>query len=148
MWHCGYSCRYHERCKDANLTEQSSPGATYRDAPIAGTTVFTGRRSQKGYRINKLAMSLTNPANRAAFKGDEQTYMRKYGLRQEEMSLIERRDWTGLIEAGGNIYLLIKIAGAVGQNLLEMGAQMRGEALETFLKTRPGHSGTAVERSA
>jgi hypothetical protein len=93
-------------------------------------------------------MSLTDPANRAAFNGDPQAYIGKYHLRQDELSLIERRDWAGLIEAGANIYLLIKIAGALGQNLLEMGAQMRGEALETFLKSRPAHSGTAVERSA
>ena len=127
--------------------EQSYPGATYRDAPIAGTTVFTGLRSQRGYRINKLAMSLTDPANRAAFKEDERGYMKRHGLSDHDMALIGRRNWSGLIAAGGNIYLLIKIAGAVGQNLLEMGAQMRGETLEGFLKTRPGHSGTAVERS-
>jgi hypothetical protein len=48
--------------------------------------------------------------------------MRKYGLREEEMILIERRDWSGLIAAGGNVYLLLKIAGTVEQNLLQMGA--------------------------
>jgi protocatechuate 4,5-dioxygenase, alpha chain len=137
-----------EKPKGRELMQRSSSGASDREAPIAGTTVFTGARSQKGYRINKLAMSLTDPANRAAFKGDQQAYMGKYHLRQDELSLIERGDWAGLIEAGANIYLLIKIAGALGQNLLEMGAQMRGEALETFLKGRPAHSGTAVERSA
>jgi hypothetical protein len=43
---------------------------TYRDTPIAGTTVFTGERSRQGYRINKLAMSLTDPANRAGFRAE------------------------------------------------------------------------------
>jgi protocatechuate 4,5-dioxygenase, alpha chain len=122
---------------------QSPPGATYRDAPIAGTTVFTGARSQQGYHINKLAISLTDSANRAAFKADERGYMAKYGLREDEMRLIEHRDWSGLIGAGGNVYLLLKIAGAVGQNLLQMGAQMRGETLEAFLQTRPGSTGSA-----
>jgi len=120
--------------------------ATYRGAPIPGTTVFTGPRSQQGYRINKLAMSLTEPANRAAFKADERGYMKKYGLTEAEAGLIERRDWAALIEAGGNIYLLLKIAGTVGQNLLQMGAQMRGETLETFMQTRPG-IGSSSERS-
>ncbi len=123
--------------------EPSRPGATYGDAPIAGTTVFTGARSQQGYRINKLAMSLTDAANRAAFKGDERGYMQRYGLHEAEMALIERRDWSGLIAAGGNVYLLLKVAGAVGQNLLQMGAQMRGETLEAFLQTRPGKAGAA-----
>ena len=125
---------------------QRSAGATYRGAPIAGTTVFTGARSQQGYRINKLAMSLTESANRAAFQRNERAYMKEYGLSDNEMGLIERRDWSGLVAAGGNVYLLIKIAGAAGQNLLEMGAQMRGETVDAFLKTRPGRAGTAVER--
>jgi hypothetical protein len=57
------------------------------------------------------------------------------------MDLVERRDWKGLVAAGGNIYVLIKVGGAVGQNLLQMGAQMRGETLEEFMKTRPGAKG-------
>jgi protocatechuate 4,5-dioxygenase, alpha chain len=121
--------------------------ATYRESAIPGTTVFTGTRSQKGYRINKLAMSLTDPAERAAFKADERGYMARYRLTEAEMGLIERRDWNGLIEAGGNIYLLLKIGGAVGQNLLQMGAQMRGESLDAFMQTRPGKTATPVERS-
>ena len=120
--------------------------ATYRDTPIAGTTVFTGERSRRGYRINKLAMSLTEEANRQAFKADERAYMARFGLSDREMALIEARDWNGLVEAGGSIYLLIKIGGTIGQNLLQMGAQMRGETLEAFLKSRPGHQGNAVEQ--
>jgi protocatechuate 4,5-dioxygenase, alpha chain len=120
--------------------------ATYRDTPIAGTTVFTGERSRRGYRINKLAMSLTDEANRQAFKADQRAYMQRFGLSDREMQLIEKRDWNGLVEAGGSIYLLIKIGGTIGQNLLQMGAQMRGETLEAFLKTRPGHDGNAVEK--
>ena len=126
--------------------ERSANAKTYRDTPIPGTTVFTGSRSQQGYRINKLAMSLTEPANRESFRADERGYMGKYGLSEAEMHLIERRDWSGLIAAGGNVYLLLKIAGAVGQNLLQMGAQMRGETLESFMLTRPGRTGASGER--
>jgi hypothetical protein len=61
--------------------------------------------------------------------------------------LIERRDWAALIEAGGNIYLLLKIAGTVGQNLLQMGAQMRGETLDAFMQTRPRNIGSSIGRS-
>jgi hypothetical protein len=59
---------------------------------------------------------------------------------------VTRRDWAGLVEAGGSIYLLIKIGGAVGQHLLHMGAQMRGQTLEDFLKTRPGHAAAQAGR--
>jgi len=122
--------------------------ATYRDTHIPGTTVFTGERSHRGYRVNKLAMSLTDEKNREAFKADERAYMRRFGLSEDEMQLIGKRDWNGLVAAGGSIYLLIKIGGSVGQNLLQMGAAMRGETLEEFMKTRPGHHGQAVERKA
>jgi protocatechuate 4,5-dioxygenase alpha chain len=122
--------------------------ATYRDTPIPGTTVFTGERSSRGYRINKLAMSLTDEKNREAFKADERAYMRGFGLSDREMELVAKRDWNGLVAAGGSIYLLIKIGGSVGQNLLQMGAAMRGETLDQFMATRPGHKGQAVERKA
>lgn len=117
--------------------------ATYRDTPIAGTTVFTGARSSQGYRINKLAMSLIDPANRDAFKADERAYMARFGLSDREMELIVKRDWNGLVAAGGSIYLLIKIGGSVGENLLQMGAKMRGETLEQFMKTRTGPQSAA-----
>ncbi|HEU5016449.1 MAG TPA: hypothetical protein VFT69_00595 [Pseudolabrys sp.] len=121
--------------------------STYRETPIDGTTVFTGARSRQGYRINKLAMSLTNPANRDAFRADERGYMARCGLSDKETDLVARRDWAGLVDAGGNIYVLLKIAGTVGQNLLQMGAQMRGQTLEQFMLTRPGKMGSAVERT-
>lgn len=121
-------------------------GTTYRGEAIAGTVVFTGARSHQGYRINKLAMSLTDPANRDAFRADERGYMAKFGLTEAEMDLVARRDWTGLVEAGGSIYVLLKIAATVGQNLLQIGAQMRGETLDAFTASRPGKQGAAVER--
>jgi protocatechuate 4,5-dioxygenase alpha subunit len=128
--------------------EGALDNATYRDTPIAGTTVFTGERSRRGYRINTLAMSLTDEKNREAFKGDERAYMQRFGLTEGEMNLVSKRDWNGLVGAGGSIYLLIKIGGSVGQNLLQMGAAMRGETLDEFMKTRPGHRAQAAERKA
>ena len=121
-------------------------GSTYHGETIADTVVFTGVRSQQGYRINKLANSLTDPANRDAFRADERAYMAKFGLTESEMDLVARRDWAGLVDAGGSIYLLLKIAATVGQNLLQIGAQMRGETLDAFMASRPGKLGKAVER--
>lgn len=108
---------------------------------IPGTTVFTGERSRQGYRLNKLAMSLTDPLNRKRFLADENGYMHALGLGAAEAELVRRRDWAAMIAAGGNIYLLLKIAGTVGQSLLQMGAQMRGQSLEQFMATRPGGRG-------
>ena len=42
---------------------------------------------------------------------------------------MRRRDWAGMVDHGGSIYLLLKIAATVGQTLLQVGAQMRGLTL-------------------
>lgn len=122
--------------------------ATYQGAELPGTTVFTIQRSARGYRLNKFAMSLSDPANRERFLAGEPAYMAQYGLTPEEQSLVTKRDWAGLVAAGGSIYVLLKIAGTVGQNLLQMGAQMRGESFDAFMKNRPFHRGEAQPRNA
>jgi len=67
--------------------------------------------------------------------------MRRRGLSDDEIAMVLRRDWAAMTKEGGSIYLVLKIAGTIGQTLLEMGAQMRGETLEQFMATRPGHKG-------
>lgn len=107
---------------------------------LPGTYVFDGERSRRGYRLNKLAMSLTDPESRRRFLADEDAYMRALDLGEEERAMVRTRDWARMIKHGGNIYLILKIAGTIGQTLLQMGAQMRGESLEAFMRTRPGHA--------
>lgn len=100
-------------------------------------TVFTGERSMAGYRLNKLAASLTELENRKRFLADEARYCDTFGLSPHEQQLVADRDWSGMVEAGGNVYVFLKIAATVGSSLLEVGAEMRGETLDSFLATRP-----------
>jgi hypothetical protein len=62
--------------------------------------------------------------------------MDRFGLSENEKQLLRRRDFAGLIEAGTNIYYLLKIGSVTGNSLYRMGAQMRGESYEQFLATR------------
>ena len=62
--------------------------------------------------------------------------MSRFSLTEEEKNLIRKRDFKGLIEAGMNIYAMLKIGSATGNSLYRMGAQMRGESYEAFLSTR------------
>jgi protocatechuate 4,5-dioxygenase, alpha chain len=94
---------------------------------IPGTTVFTGERSRRGYRLNRMANSLSDPENRARFLGDETGYMAGMGLGEAEQDAVRRRDWAQMLADGGNIYLLLKIGATVGQSVLDMQKQMRGE---------------------
>jgi protocatechuate 4,5-dioxygenase, alpha chain len=94
---------------------------------IPGTTVFTGERSRQGYRLNRMANSLSDPANRDRFRADEAGYMAEMGLSEAEQDAVRRRDWAAMLAQGGNIYLLLKLGATVGQSVLDMQKQMRGE---------------------
>jgi protocatechuate 4,5-dioxygenase alpha chain len=93
---------------------------------IPGTIVFTGEQSQRGYRLNRMAMSLTDPANRQRFVADDVRYTRAMGLTDDEVDLVHRRDWRGMLEAGASIYLIIKVAGALGVTLQQVGEHSAG----------------------
>jgi protocatechuate 4,5-dioxygenase alpha subunit len=104
--------------------------------PIPDTTVFDLRASRRGYRLNRLCASLCKPENRAAFQRDEAAFLDRFSLTEAEKALVRKRDFQGLIEAGTNIYYLLKIGSVSGVGLYRMGAQMRGESYEQFLATR------------
>jgi protocatechuate 4,5-dioxygenase, alpha chain len=104
--------------------------------PIADTSIFDLRSSRRGYRLNKMCGSLCDPNNREAFKQDEEAYMARFGLTGTEKALIRKRDFAGMIDAGMNIYFMLKIGSVTGNSLYRMGAQMRGESYEEFLATR------------
>jgi protocatechuate 4,5-dioxygenase alpha subunit len=103
---------------------------------IPDTSVFDLRLSLRGRRLNRLCAALCSPAERDAFKRDEEAYMARFGLTDAEKQLIRSRDFKGLIEAGTNIYYLLKIGSVTGNGLYQMGAQMRGETYQQFLATR------------
>jgi protocatechuate 4,5-dioxygenase, alpha chain len=103
---------------------------------IPDTTVFDLRLSWRGRRLNRMCTALCSAAEREAFKRDEEAFMARFALTEEEKALIRGRDFEGLIAAGMNIYAMLKIGSATGNSLYRMGAQMRGETYEQFLTTR------------
>ena len=104
--------------------------------PIPDTSIFDLRLSRRGRRLNKMCASLCSPQERDAFKRDEEGFMARFGLTETEKELIRKRDFQGLIDAGMNIYSMLKVGSATGNGLYKMGAQMRGETYEEFLATR------------
>ena len=120
-----------------DIVKPDERAAALSDWGIPGTYVFDRTRSRLGYALNKLAHSLTDPANRAEFQRDEEAYMARYALTEGQRNAIRRRDWLDMMKhQGGNIYYAYKIGATVGQGLYHMGAQMRGETYEQFLATR------------
>jgi protocatechuate 4,5-dioxygenase alpha chain len=99
---------------------------------IPGTPVFQGEQAQKGYALNKMCFSFNDAANREAFQVDEDGYMTKYGLSQEQRDAIKSRQVLQLIAAGGNVYYLAKFAGIFGLSVQDIGAQQTGMSLDAF----------------
>ena len=99
---------------------------------IPGTTIFDGDQAQKGFALNRMCFSFNSAANRAAFLKDEEGYCRKYGLTDAQLAAVGSRKVLKMIEAGGNVYYLAKLAGIFGLNVQDIGAQQTGMSVEAF----------------
>jgi protocatechuate 4,5-dioxygenase, alpha chain len=99
---------------------------------IPGTPVFDGDAAQKGYALNKMCFSFNNADNRAAFLHDEDAYCAKFGLTPQQRIAVKHRNVLEMIDAGGNVYYLAKLAGIFGLNVQDIGAQQTGMTVEAF----------------
>ena len=103
---------------------------------LTGTYPYTLARSVKALRINRFLHGLTLPAQREAFRRDEETCYAAADLNETERELLRRRDWRGLIHYGAIFFVLEKFAAVIGVSNLHVYAAMRGQPLDEFLKTR------------
>lgn len=101
---------------------------------IPGTHVFTARRSRQGYHLHKFCMSLMQEANREQFKADERAYLDRYDMTEEQKQAVLERDLTRLIELGGNMYFLVKIASTDGQSALKAVSTTSGMSADEYAK--------------
>jgi protocatechuate 4,5-dioxygenase alpha chain len=99
---------------------------------IPGTVLFDGEVAHRGYALNKMCFSLNDERNRQAFLGDESAYMDAYGLTDAQRRAVEARDVLAMLDAGGNIYYLAKLAGALGLGVQDIGAQQTGVSVDEF----------------
>ncbi len=102
------------------------------EKPIPGTTLFDANQARKGYALNKMCFSFNSEENRKAFLADEEGYMRKYGLNEQQAAAIRARNVLQLIAAGGNAYYLAKFAGIFKLDMQDIGAQQTGMTKDEF----------------
>ncbi|MCI5074580.1 protocatechuate 4,5-dioxygenase subunit alpha [Oricola sp.] len=107
------------------------PGFDYH-IDIPGTTIFDGKQAMKGYALNKMCYSFNKKDNRDEFVADEEAYMEKFGLNDQQKQAIRDRNVLGLIEAGGNIYYLAKFAGIFKLSVQDVGGLQTGRTTEEF----------------
>ena len=111
------------------MSADSRPGR--RDLP--GTPVFDGDSSRRGLRMNKLFMSLRGAANRERFLADEAGYCQEFGLTAEQEKAVLDRDWQAMIELGGSIFYVYKLAMMDGRSMQYLGGVFTGMGEADFL---------------
>ena len=112
---------------------------------IPGTPVFDGEAARKGIGLNAMCYPFNSAANRAAFLVNEEAYMDRFGLTDQQREAVRQRDVLGMIAAGGNVYYLAKLAGILGLNVQDLGALQTGVSVDAFKAALLAH-GTS-ERS-
>ena len=114
------------------MTEITDMGRAGGRRVIPGTPIFDGAAASRGYPLNAMCFSFNDPANRAAFRTDEDGYCERFGLSDAQRRAVAGRDVLGMIAAGGNIYYLAKLAGIFGLSVQDVGAQQTGTSVEDF----------------
>jgi protocatechuate 4,5-dioxygenase alpha chain len=99
---------------------------------IPGTIMFDETQAQKGLALNRMCYSFNSAENRAAFLKNEDAYCDKFGLTAEQRAAVKSRSVLKMIEAGGNVYYLAKLAGIFGLNVQDIGAQQTGTSVAAF----------------
>ncbi len=105
---------------------------------IPDTPLFDRERQRRGYRINKMAMGLSKPENREAFKADEEAYLDRFSLTADEKKAVMSRDWREMVRLGGNLFFILKISAVDPVRITEIGAHQAGMAHDAFLRDRLG----------
>jgi protocatechuate 4,5-dioxygenase alpha chain len=99
---------------------------------IPGTVVFDATQSRLGFHLNQFCMSLMKEANRAEFKADEATYLKKFPMSEAQRQAVLARDYNRMIALGGNIYFLAKIGATDGHSFQFLAAKMTGMPEEDY----------------
>jgi protocatechuate 4,5-dioxygenase, alpha chain len=115
---------------------------SYRDIP--GTYVQDGEHTRKGYWLNEMLMTLNKADARAAFAADERAYVARFALTNAQRQAVLERDWLAMLQLGGNVYYLLKLAAHDGVSVQHMAGQMGGVDEETFRSMMIG-GGRSIE---
>jgi len=100
---------------------------------LPGTPIFDGQSSRRGLRMNKMFMSLRDEASRKRFLDDEAAYCQEYGLTPEQQQAVADRDWAAMIDLGGSIFYVYKLAMIDGRSMQYLGGVFTGMGEDDFV---------------
>ncbi|WP_244372005.1 protocatechuate 3,4-dioxygenase [Streptomyces griseorubiginosus] len=82
--------------------------------------------------MNKLFMSLRDAAAREDFLRDEATYCRRFGLSEQQAQAVLARDWQAMLDLGGSIFYIYKLAMMDGLSMQYLGGVFTGMSEAEF----------------
>ena len=94
--------------------------------------MFDGDQAQKGLALNRMCFSFNSAENRAEFLRDEEAYYKNTASTDQQRAAVKSRNVLRMIEAGGNVYYLAKLAGIFGLNVQDIGAQQTDTTVDEF----------------
>ncbi|WP_019810387.1 protocatechuate 4,5-dioxygenase subunit alpha [Saccharomonospora halophila] len=90
------------------------------------------KASRRGYALNRMCGSLMEPDNRDRFLADEEAYCDTYRLTDEQKRAVLDRDWTAMLELGGSIFYVFKLAMVDKKSMQHLGGVFTGMSAEEF----------------
>lgn len=97
-------------------------------AALEGVVVHRGELAQRGYRLNRFLVEVSQHDQRQQFLADEEGAMERAGLSAQERELVRRRDYNAMLAYGVNVYALVKAGYVFGHHLMQIGEIMRKPA--------------------
>lgn len=107
------------------------------DLSAPGSVIYDGLLAARGMQINRMGNSLKRPVNRDAFRADPEAYLRGFALSEEEREAVLARDWKLLIDHGGHLQALARIAAIDGHYLFHIAAPICGVDAEALIAACP-----------
>ncbi len=108
----------------------TKPADAFEDIP--GTVHFNGERLRQGYQLNKFLSSLLEPDNRKAFKADQAAYLTSFKMTDEQRQAVLDRNWVRMLDLGGNIFCMTKLALVDGTPFQQVNAIMSGMTMKEY----------------
>lgn len=102
---------------------------------LPGTYVFDGPTSRRGHNMNKMFMSLVNEDARTEFRSDEAAYCACFDLSAEQTTAVLERDWQAMLDLGGSIFYVYKLAMMDGLSMQYLGGVFTGMSEDDFKAT-------------
>ncbi len=94
--------------------------------------LFDGDLATRGYALNAMCFSFNDKANRDAFVADETAYCARFHLTPDQRKAVADRNVLAMLDAGGNVYYLAKLAGIFGLGVQDLGALQTGMSVDEF----------------